>query len=297
MTSQELVAIAALGGALYLPVWRNSSLLAGARSVALDARPTAALAFHRARQPRSAHPCAAHNGGCAQLCFPAYEGGAARARCACRHGWRLAGRGACDRVHEDAFLLLARGAPPLVQALALRPRGWEAAAPATDAARPTAADADTRDHYLYYCDVHRYEIVRQRLDGSGREVFAGSDVDNCEGLAVDWMGRNLYWTDAALGTVSAARLDAPGVRRVLVRDADYLHYHPRAITLHPANGCDTYLNRVERLELRSGRRQLVTSDAVKPYGLALYEGQYSANVSLLSMQRSIYILYGPGRIV
>ncbi|KAH9629925.1 hypothetical protein HF086_017440 [Spodoptera exigua] len=99
------------------------------------------------------------------------------------------GRGAaCDRVHEDAFLLLARGAPPLVQALALRPRGWEAAAPATDAARPTAADADTRDHYLYYCDVHRYEIVRQRLDGSGREVFAGSDVDNCEGLAVDWMG-------------------------------------------------------------------------------------------------------------
>ncbi|CAH1640883.1 unnamed protein product [Spodoptera littoralis] len=190
--SQELLHIAALGGVLYLPSWRNSSLLLAARgrarSLPLDARPTAALAFHRARQPRSAHPCAARNGGCAHLCITAYDGGAARAHCLCRHGWRLAGRGACERAHEDAYLVLARGAPPLVQALALRPRGWEAAAPATDAARPTAADVDTRDQYLYYCDVHRYEIVRQRLDGSGREVFAGRDVDNCEGLAVDWMG-------------------------------------------------------------------------------------------------------------
>ncbi|PZC71066.1 hypothetical protein B5X24_HaOG214171, partial [Helicoverpa armigera] len=50
------------------------------------------------------------------------------------------------------------------------------------------------------------------------------------------MGRNLYWTDEALGTLSVARLDAPAQRRVLVRDDDYQHYHPRAIALHPANG-------------------------------------------------------------
>lgn len=36
--------------------------------------------------------------------------------------------------------------------------------------------------------AHRYEIVRQKLDGSEREVFIGDDVDNCEGIAIDWMG-------------------------------------------------------------------------------------------------------------
>lgn len=78
--------------------------------------------------------------------------------------------------------------------------------------------------------------MRQKLDGSGREVFAGRDVDNCEGIAVDWMGRNLYWTDDALGTVNCARLDAPHIRRVLVQDDDYQAYHPRAIVLDPSNG-------------------------------------------------------------
>lgn len=75
--------------------------------------------------------------------------------------------------------------------------------------------------------------MRQKLDGSGREVFIDREVDNCEGLAVDWMGLNLYWTDDALGRVSVARLDAPGVRRALVQERDY---NPRSIALDPAQG-------------------------------------------------------------
>ncbi|XP_038218676.1 low-density lipoprotein receptor-related protein 1-like [Zerene cesonia] len=86
---------------------------------------------------------------------------------------------------------------------------------------------------LYYCDVHRYEIVRQKFDGSGREVFIGEDVDNCEGLAVDWIGRNLYWTDDALGRISVARLDWPAARAALVDERDF---NPRAIALDPPNG-------------------------------------------------------------
>lgn len=112
------------------------------------------------------------------------------------------------------YLVVCRGSPPMVTGLALGEgvhQGWEPLAPATDAARPTAADVDLVGGYLYYCDVHRcvlaagdrsvcvskrrynepcrrYEIVRQRLDGTGREVFTNNEVDNCEGLAVDWIG-------------------------------------------------------------------------------------------------------------
>lgn len=151
-----------LESTLYLPVWRNSSVSLVSRysasraraALALDARPTGALVFHRQRQPLAPHPCAG-GGGCAQLCVTAYRAGAPHAHCLCRHGYRAAGRGGCERVQLDSYLLLARGAPPLVQALALGHPGWEAAAPATDAARPTAADVDIAGQYLYYCDVHR----------------------------------------------------------------------------------------------------------------------------------------------
>ncbi|KAH9629926.1 hypothetical protein HF086_017441 [Spodoptera exigua] len=76
---------------------------------------------------------------------------------------------------------------------------------------------------------------------------------------------------AGAARLEAAHMDG-GARRTLL--ADDLHW-PSGLALSDDGylyWCDTYLNRVERLELRSGRRQLVTSDAVKPYGLALYEG-------------------------
>ncbi|XP_060807225.1 prolow-density lipoprotein receptor-related protein 1 [Amyelois transitella] len=331
--TQKLQQISVLGPWLYLPAW-------GARRVRVEARwpprsrralppldtahaPTAAVVYHRQRQPMISHPCAKNKGGCAHICIPAYSDGAARAQCLCRHGYRLAGHFDCERVELDSYLVVGRGSPPMVQALSLSPSEDEAAAPASDAARPTTADVDLEKQYLYYCDVHRYEIVRQRLDGTGREVFVSEDVDNCEGLAIDWIGRNLYWSDDALGRLSVARLDAPRAARVLLQEPDF---NPRAVALDPANGvmywsvwassasggrletalmdaserrtlldkdlhwpnglalyqeylywCDTYLNKIERLELSSGKRELVLRDApqtpvLKPYGLAVYEG-------------------------
>lgn len=46
-------------------------------------------------------------------------------------------------------------------------------------------------------------------------------------------GRNVYWTDDALGQVSVARMDAPSARLVLLRDQNF---NPRSIALDPANG-------------------------------------------------------------
>lgn len=47
--------------------------------------------------------------------------------------------------------------------------------------------------------------------------------------------------------------------------------------VHTYSRCDTYLNKIERLVLSSGTRQLVARNTLqtpvlKPYGLALHEG-------------------------
>ena len=74
-------------------------------------------------------------------------------------------------------------------------------------------------------------IERQKIDGSQREVFLEHGLDSCQGLAVDWMGRNLYWTDTGRGTISVARLDDASKRRVLMSVP-----HPRSIVVDPKRG-------------------------------------------------------------
>jgi integrin beta 2 len=76
-------------------------------------------------------------------------------------------------------------------------------------------------------------IERQKIDGSVREVVLDQSINNCEGLAIDWMGRNLYWTDEGLMTISVARLDNVSMRRLLVYGN---MFHPRAIVVDPKRG-------------------------------------------------------------
>ena len=58
-------------------------------------------------------------------------------------------------------------------------------------------------------------------------------IKNCEGIAIDWMGRNIYWTDETQKTISVAKMDDPSVQRVLIwKDMS----HPRAIVIDPRPG-------------------------------------------------------------
>lgn len=105
--TQELQHISVLETWLYLPVWRNNSILVVSRysrasptphaTISLGARPLSTLVFHRQRQPVTTHPCAKNNGGCQHICITAYRNGTAHAQCICRHGYRIAGHGDCVR--------------------------------------------------------------------------------------------------------------------------------------------------------------------------------------------------------
>ena len=59
-----------------------------------------------------------------------------------------------------------------------------------------------------------------------------SGVSNCEGIAVDWISENLYWTDDDLKTINIARLNGSN-RKILVSTN---LTHPRAIVLDPGRG-------------------------------------------------------------
>ncbi len=55
---------------------------------------------------------------------------------------------------------------------------------------------------------------------------------NPDGLAVDWLGRNLYWCDKTTDTIEVSRLDGH-YRKVLIRSG---LQEPRALAVHPFRG-------------------------------------------------------------
>ena len=57
---------------------------------------------------------------------------------------------------------------------------------------------------------------------------------NPDGIAVDWVGRNLYWCDRNTDTVEVSKLDGR-FRKIILKDKQFLH-EPRALEVFPKKG-------------------------------------------------------------
>lgn len=65
-------------------------------------------------------------------------------------------------------------------------------------------------------------------------IYPLPELDNVEGISVDWIGNNLYWTnDGYRKTISIARLDRASQTRKTLLEGNMSH--PRAIVVDPPN--------------------------------------------------------------
>ena len=93
-------------------------------------------------------------------------------------------------------------------------------------------DFDVKEQMVYFSDVSSKSIHRVGFDGENKKVLINQSLSNADGLAVDWVGRNLYWTDGDFKTISVCKLDGKH-RHTLI---DTFLGKPRAIVLHPDTG-------------------------------------------------------------
>lgn len=57
-------------------------------------------------------------------------------------------------------------------------------------------------------------------------------MDHPDGLAVDWIGRNFYWTDTGTDRIEVARLNGTSRKILISENLD----EPRALCLDPERG-------------------------------------------------------------
>lgn len=98
-----------------------------------------------------------------------------------------------------------------------------------------------------------------------------SGIQQVEGLALDWLGDNIYWVDAGGKKIEVSRADGRFRKTLLTSNLD----RPRAIVLDPKRGYMYWTDwgssaRIERAYMSGGgRTAIVSSNLQWPNGVAI----------------------------
>ncbi|XP_076380706.1 nidogen isoform X4 [Megalopta genalis] len=151
--------------------------------------------------------------------------------CVCNEGYSGDGTSCKPRPkHESNFLLVNQGMATM--RIPFAPTYDNPGSPIYIAYQQMAIaiDIDCLNGKAYASDITGNRIIELNYNGSA-ETFLPK-VSSPEGLAVDWVSRNIFWTDSGNATVEVANLETKK-RRVLVSDG---LVNPRGIAVHPFRG-------------------------------------------------------------
>ncbi|KAJ8981147.1 hypothetical protein NQ317_013812, partial [Molorchus minor] len=172
------------------------------------------------------NPCKENNGNCSQLCL--YRHDQTRV-CACQIDYELT-RDKQNCVKPEAFLLFAK--KDSIGRISMENENNEMTIPIPGIKQASAIDFDTNTMRIYWSDSKLRTIMRAFINGSDPQRVIDLGLASPEGIAVDWLGLNIYWTDPVAHRIEVSRLVGTSRRTLLWDEA----YEPHSIVLDPAEG-------------------------------------------------------------
>ncbi|KAM4808678.1 very low-density lipoprotein receptor isoform 1-T1 [Rhinophrynus dorsalis] len=137
-----------------------------------------------------------------------------------------------------------------------------------------ALDADIGGQSLFWADTIQKAIFRASVDTRdkiGTQVKVIENVHSPSAIAVDWVYKNIYWTDVGLKTISVSNFD--GSKRKILFNTGLKN--PTSIAVDPISGFIYWSDWDEPAKIEKAgmngidRQQLVMMDIQRPNGIAL----------------------------
>ena len=94
-----------------------------------------------------------------------------------------------------------------------------------------AVDFHVNHSKVFWSDLERKKISRVFINGSQAEVVVDGVVYP-DGLAVDWVANNIYWTDTFSERIECAHLDGRYRKTLIWKNLT----EPHSLALHPGKG-------------------------------------------------------------
>ena len=213
--------------------------------------------------------CGPNNGNCSHLCLrkpglPGYS-------CQCPTGIKLKSNGRdCEELPNSYLLIALRSG---IGRISLdTPEMFDVVLPIEGVHGAVVVDYHYNKSYIFYADVNVDAIRRVNMKNcSDTKTIISSGLNTPNGLAVDWLANNIYFSDTIEKVIEVCRLDGSSRKTLIKEDLD----DPRAIILYPKKGfmfwADwSHIPRIERAMMDgTERRKIINSNLGFPTGLAI----------------------------